>query len=153
MLLGPFPPQLREHVQRTGAPVPWPDRPIARGVILRSGSGFCCVLDEDGAMWIYDASADEMIAECPDGPEKLLQIRWAARQWPELSEWLPERPAASLDCPKCLGEGYPLSPVSQRPCARCLGLGWLAQADAEPPVAGDASEDSRRSSSRNFPRR
>jgi hypothetical protein len=125
MLLGPFPAHLREHVKRTGGLVPWPEHPIAKAVMLHSCSGFVCVLDEDGTMWIYDATASKMIAECPDSPEKLLQIKGATRHWPELADWLPRRPTAAVDCRRCLGEGYLLAPAFERPCSICKGLGWI----------------------------
>jgi hypothetical protein len=50
------------------------------------------LLDEDGRVWIYNAGADPMIAECPDCLEKLCEIRAAAKHWAELADWLPTRP-------------------------------------------------------------
>src|SRR6266478_3294879 len=110
MFLGPLPDHLRQHVARTGKPVDWPEHPITRGIVLFSFSGFCGVLDENGALWIYDAGRDPMIAEAPDGPEKLLEIRRATPHWPELADWLPRRPTDAADCPRCGGDGQLFRP-------------------------------------------
>jgi len=127
VLLGPLPDHLREHIARTGMPVCWPEHSITRGVVLCSFSGLVCVLDDNGAVWVYDAGADPMVAELPDGPEKLVQIRAATRIWPELADWLPRRPAGAADCPKCAGRGWLSPPFLGRPCSSCLGLGWSAR--------------------------
>jgi hypothetical protein len=118
MFLGPMPGLLREHVLRTGKRHSLPDCQDVRAIALRDGSGFCSTLTEDGAVWIYDASADPMIAELPDGPRKLLEIRLAAQNWPELATWLPQRSPGAADCRRCAGKGYRLSPVFDWPCSK-----------------------------------
>jgi hypothetical protein len=128
MVLGPLPRHLREHIERVGSVIGWPEHPGTRCVILRSGSGFCTVLDEGGSVWVYDVTEDPMVGELPDGPRKLLEIKRAIRHWSALADWLPQRPTWAVNCPACDGRGYSTWIIV--PCSCCSGLGWVTQSSA-----------------------
>lgn len=130
-IFGPLRSHLREFIERTGSGE-WLEHRGIPCIQLRGGSGFWSVLSADGAVWVYSYGRDPEVEELADGPRKLVEIRLATRRWPELADWLPQRPVGAVDCEACGGLGRPCE--IYLPCLSCFGFGWKAQAGTAQPI-------------------
>ena len=89
------------------------------------GHGYMMALDGRVFEWELDAEDKEVLD--PVGIHKALTL--GARVVPELSRFIPPRPAEASDCGVCRGSGYErLGPDLKWLCGTCGGLGWSERA-------------------------
>ncbi len=127
LALGPMPERLREVVRRWieegRRTEPRRTKEVINALFITGGPGGCAYLDADGEVWNwYDGDESPMRME--DGPRKVGVIVIATECFPELTEWLPQRPVEAVDCPTCAASGSLLPPLPPLQCPECHGLGW-----------------------------
>jgi hypothetical protein len=92
-------------------------------------------LDADGEVWEWWAADDHggltRLTRVPDGRHKVLVIAIAAARLAELADWLPERPAAAIECGVCRGTKRPRPPFDRAFCTTCCALGWVLPDNSE----------------------
>ena len=95
------------------------------GYPLWGGPGGSDYIDMNGEVWSW-CPWDETVEHIPDGPRKVGAIAIAARRVPELSAWLPRRPAGATDCQACNNSGWLQLSLREFLCPKCHGMGWLS---------------------------
>jgi DnaJ-class molecular chaperone len=83
--------------------------------------GGVLVVNADGEILRFDPETDKVSIVDDEGWRALALCR-ASRRSPELSQLKPPRPAKSVECPQCGGEGSVFGGIE---CGKCFGLGWL----------------------------
>jgi len=84
------------------------------------------ILDENGDVWEWSAF-DVSVQLVADGPRKVGAIAIASQAIPELTPWLPARPAGATDCELCQKTGWLQPPKPNLLCEKCNGMGWLSK--------------------------
>lgn len=102
----------------------WPQELMKeRGLFLLHGNqAFLWYLASDGAVYSLDRDRAALEMEPETDPDAAMNaVAQGARQYPELSEMLPQRPPSARDCGFCGGSG------DEDRWGRCVcaGLGWL----------------------------
>lgn len=126
LLLGPMPDAVRltvrNLVETARSKHLDPKRPFL-GFPLWGGPGGCDFLDAEGEAWSWSVW-DDTVEHIPDGPRKVGGVAIAAERVPELTAWLPRRPASATDCQVCKKSGWLQPPWPRLQCPECSGMGW-----------------------------
>ena len=92
----------------------------AEAVLLRDGT----VRQWRAENW---TESDELTESVAVGLDRIMAIKLASRQNPQLEDLLPTRAADVPDCALCSGSGH-MPQIEGVVCSACGGLGWVPSA-------------------------